>query len=645
MPNQAAVLQAFSGALYAAGIQPPPHVIADGEIHRCDTQQKNGKNDAAYKLYLDDHPAGGYQNHQSGEGWVNWTYRADVPPPVAAPLIQLATPSKVPPREATPPPVALSACKPCAEHPYLTAKQLRTPAGSLADKYGRLALPIYGEDGLQSVQYIANDGTKRYLWGANKDGGYNLITPATKDNNTAIITSGYATALAVATIASKTHPDAAVYCAFDDANMVSVATVLRNSGKHQTLIIASDNDSGKKDDSAARYNAKITQQGLASAIIQPPTGGGCDWDDYLREHGIEAAVEAFAPQPDYFFRDVADLILGARAPQWIVKHYLEANSLAVIYGAPATGKSFVAIDIACHIATGKPWLEHGLIKQSGAVYYIAGEGHNGLARRFAAWQLHNELQIPRDKLYISHTAIQAVDEASAKAASNEIDNRIAGGAPKPLLVVIDTLARNFGGNENDAKDMASFINHLDKYLRIKYGCCVLIIHHSGHQSDRARGSTALKGAVDIEYGLKLDEKTKQISLQNHKMKEGELRKEQSLMLKQVPLGMVDDDQQMITSAVITLYKLGDVKAALAEDSNGQPVELERALLAIHDSKTQWLNIAQLSATLDINKHQATEITNRLAAAGYIIKPAKGERKGRLTSEAIDFLSFRGALLK
>ena len=645
MTDHAAILQAFSGALVAAGIQPPSHIIADGEIHRCDTQQKNGKNDAAYKLYLDDHPAGGYQNHQSGEGWINWTYRADAPPPVAAPLIQLGTPSKEPPREATPPPLALAACKPCAAHPYLTAKQLITPEGSLADEYGRLALPIYSEGGLQSIQYIAKDGTKRYLWGANKDGGYNLITPATKDSHTAIITSGYATALAVATIASKTRPDAAVYCAFDDANMVSVATVLRNSGKHQTIIIASDNDSGKKDDSAGRYNAKITQQGLASAIIQPPVGGGTDWDDYLRDHGLDAAAKAFAPKPDYFFKDVADLILGARAPQWIVKHYLEANSLAVIYGAPATGKSFVAIDIACHIATGKPWLEHGLIKQSGAVYYIAGEGHNGLARRFAAWQLHNERQIPRDKLYISHTAIQAVDESSAKAASNEIDNRIAGGAPKPLLVVIDTLARNFGGNENDAKDMASFINHLDKYLRVKYGCCVLIIHHSGHQSDRARGSTALKGAVDIEYGLKLDDKTKQISLQNHKMKEGELRKEQSLMLKQVPLGMVDDDQQMITSAVITPYKLGDVKAALAEDSTGQPVELERALLAIYDSKTQWLNRAQLAAVLDINAHQATQITNRLAAAGYIIKPAKGERKGRLTSEAIDFLSFRGALLK
>ena len=47
------------------------------------------------------------------------------------------------------------------------------------------------------------------------------------------------------------------------------------------------------------------------------------------------------------------------------------------------------------------------------------------------------------------------------------------------LIVIDTFQRNFVGNENSAEDVGNFINQLDKLIS-DYGCCVCLIHHSGH---------------------------------------------------------------------------------------------------------------------------------------------------------------------
>src|SRR5438034_1345408 len=65
-----------------------------------------------------------------------------------------------------------------------------------------------------------------------------------------------------------------------------------------------------------------------------------------------------------------------------------------------------------------------------------------------------------------------------------------------LLVGVDTLARCFvGGEENSAKDMGLFVAGLDR-LRAATGAAVLVVHHTGRESGRERGSTALSGAVD-----------------------------------------------------------------------------------------------------------------------------------------------------
>jgi hypothetical protein len=83
------------------------------------------------------------------------------------------------------------------------------------------------------------------------------------------------------------------------------------------------------------------------------------------------------------FVDVASLCEHPPAVNWIVGNYLAADSLALIFGDPGCGKSFVAIDLACHVATGRTW--RGNRVKEGLVLYIAGEGRNGLSKRFRAW--------------------------------------------------------------------------------------------------------------------------------------------------------------------------------------------------------------------------------------------------------------------
>jgi len=104
--------------------------------------------------------------------------------------------------------------------------------------------------------------------------------------------------------------------------------------------------------------------------------------------------------------------------KWIVDDYIESDSLAQVFGDPGGGKSFVAIDIACCVATGSAW--HGHQVKQGAVFYIAGEGHNGLARRFKAWELGNGISLSGAPIFKSHRAAQLYD-ANRGCAGGSVD--------------------------------------------------------------------------------------------------------------------------------------------------------------------------------------------------------------------------------
>ncbi len=78
-----------------------------------------------------------------------------------------------------------------------------------------------------------------------------------------------------------------------------------------------------------------------------------------------------------------------KAPDWLIKHLIEKDSLNLLFGDPASTKTFVAIDLGCCVATGKDF--KGMPVKQGPVVYIAGEGQNGLKRRFEARGIRNDI--------------------------------------------------------------------------------------------------------------------------------------------------------------------------------------------------------------------------------------------------------------
>jgi RecA-family ATPase len=140
------------------------------------------------------------------------------------------------------------------------------------------------------------------------------------------------------------------------------------------------------------------------------------------------------------------------------------------------------------------------------VLIIAGEGHGGIGARIKAAKLHNKTAAGAE-IYVLRAAINlrsSVDDFDLLMVS--IKDLIERTGVQFEMVQIDTLARAFGGGqENDSQDMGAFIHNTGRIQRM-LNCALMVVHHSGKNKDQgARGHSSLLGACDSQLELiKLD---------------------------------------------------------------------------------------------------------------------------------------------
>jgi hypothetical protein len=103
---------------------------------------------------------------------------------------------------------------------------------------------------------------------------------------------------------------------------------------------------------------------------------------------------------------------------------------------------------------------------------------------------------------------------------------------RPILVVVDTLARNFvGGSEKDAKDMGLFVEGCER-VRRTLRCAVLVIHHTTKEGDTERGTESLRNASFAMFKTS-GKRGFSVTLHCDRMKEVAAPAAQKLMLKKV----------------------------------------------------------------------------------------------------------------
>lgn len=317
----------------------------------------------------------------------------------------------------------------------------------------------------------------------------------------------------------------------------------------------------------ANLGAESFAEWAAWAAVQPdPTdrhgpsdGGGFDWNDEISPDGqIVAPAAASSTQPsagttgnaapgdgsaqpqtahELFTVSIGDFVKNTKPLEWLVYGYIQKNALEMCFGPSQSGKSFVILDMALHVAVKQMMEEaadandlhvppelippenvellkhwHGQVTHGGRVLYVAGEGVTGLRKRALGWLQHYNINPDNVNEYFRFSPLGTpLDEEDPlthtggwPALLAELETLRAQLNFTPDLIIFDTLNQNMRGEENSAKESGVVIQHAQRLVK-DYKCTVIFIHHTGLSAvakDRARGSSAWRGAMDIEFSVK-----------------------------------------------------------------------------------------------------------------------------------------------
>lgn len=535
-------------AIRAAGMEPPDEVFLDGKIHRfrSGTKGSPGHSDKPgwYLVFGDGIPAGRFGCWRAG---LEVTFRADIGRKLTQPE-EMANAKRLVEAKAlrdaelqrqrevaavTVESIWTSAQAASHEHPYLQRKGIQTHGARITGD-GRLVVPLYGADGLiSSLQYIDHDGGKLYHPGGQTGGKFWML--GTMDEpGTLYVAEGFATA---ATIHETTNRP--VVIAYSASNLVPVTGTLREMyGATQELVIVADND---KSGVGQRYAEQACAKHGARMVMPPEPG---DANDYAQAGNDLAGLLAPAAD-DWLIR--ADEFSAQPAPiSWLVKRWIQDNALVMVHGPSGGGKTFVVLDWCLRIASDiQDWCGHKV--RPGNVVYLAGEGHHGLRGRIAAWKhQHKPTSI---NMWLSKHGC----DLNTPAGYLKVAEHIRMLPETPKVIVVDTLHRFLSGDENSAQDAKTMLDACANLMQ-EFGCSVILVHHTGVSEEaqhRARGSSAWRGALDIEISVIPSGPNNPMQLVQRKSKDAEIAKPVFLDLQQVTIpGWYDEDNQAVTSAVV-----------------------------------------------------------------------------------------------
>ena len=178
--------------------------------------------------------------------------------------------------------------------------------------------------------------------------------------------------------------------------------------------------------------------------------------------------------------------------RWLVEDLWGEEAVGVLGGEPKCYKSFLCLDVAVAVATGKPCLRRFAVSHPGRVLVFAAED--------ALWEVRRRLEgIARasgvlfDSLNIEIITVPVVRLDLARD-REELEETIA--TVLPRLVVLDPFVRMHRVDENVVSEVAPLLAYL-RVLQRKYRTAILLVHHARKGAGHLREGQALRGSSEL----------------------------------------------------------------------------------------------------------------------------------------------------
>jgi hypothetical protein len=246
-------------------------------------------------------------------------------------------------------------------------------------------------------------------------------------------------------------------------------------------------------------------------FVAPATASG----DAPEDDGTIGLPERYTPM------FIEDAIATWKPPEWLIPGLMTTTGVGLLYGPPATLKTFLMLDLAASIATGHgPNWWQGDDREPQTVLYLAGESPNGLVNaRYSAWMQRHMIPGLRQKSKL--VVVPSVPPLEMTDYWRGIVQWVRKNNVRPVLVIVDTVARAMAGwDENSNKDIGKTTMKLEALSR-ELNAFVVGIHHTGKDAERgARGGSAWHGNTDMMLEIERPSKANlDILVHSRKVKE------------------------------------------------------------------------------------------------------------------------------
>lgn len=274
-------------------------------------------------------------------------------------------------------------------------------------------------------------------------------------------------------------------------------------------------------------------------------------------------------------------------------------------GDPGTAKTWLLLELARSVATGRPFLDRFATQQGPALIIDEESGEARLQRRLARITNQTDGHCP------IHIASMCGVNLSQNHWIDSLHSKVA--EIKPSLMLFDSLVRVHRGGENSAEDMATLFSVFTS-LRHDFGCAIVFTHHlrkMGFIRDlgqRVRGSSDILAYVDSMLGMTKVETA--YTLWHLKNRDGDLIK---------PLSLSVEDTDKSTTVI-------RVTGEVDEESTKREQARDLIMGALADGDKLREELAAFTREAGISDRTLASALKELETAKLIVGSFEGRKK-------------------
>ena len=186
------------------------------------------------------------------------------------------------------------------------------------------------------------------------------------------------------------------------------------------------------------------------------------------------------------------------AQTWVVDRLIPASAITIVSGAPSSYKTWTLLKVALSVAKGESLFGQFPTEKTGVLIVDEEDGHSLLQQRLRSLNADKNLPVS----FTPHKGFMLDDENVKRVLRSCKTYRV-------KLLIIDSLRRIHGSDENKSGDMAEVFRRLGKFTDA--GIAVLITQHNrkpgaafGGYGNEMRGSSDILAAADCHIGVKRD---------------------------------------------------------------------------------------------------------------------------------------------